>query len=513
MAWSFATPIMGAPDEPAHVTRAVAVAAGQLRGVDERVALAEPGWEGLITTVQVPRDYAMLGAIPGCYAFRATVPADCAPAPITDRNVMDASTSAGTYPPGYYLAVGWPSRFLPAYKGVIAMRMLTVVACAALGALAAAASRRIRGPGAFGAGLLVALPPGAFFLAGSVNPNAIEAFGALATWATSLAVLGRRPDHEGPVARADLVRMAVAFVVLCLARPLSPVIAVGIVSAVALATLDRARLAALWRRTDARWAAGAALAGLVLSAAWVAWARSYDGLMGYEQPGLTLGDAFRGSIDRLWVRAQQAVGFVGWNDAGPVPSLMWIWSLLVIGLVVAALVRGSWRLRAMLVAMMVATVAFTVVPEAMSAERLGFIWQGRYSLPVAMGVPILAGWAIGRRPLAAAVALPAALAVGGAWVLGHLLGLAGGLRRYVEGILHPLLAYLDGGPWEPQLPPWFLTATLVVGAGALAATLLQGGDRQDVSLESVPAPEPESDPGRSSSSTTRPSLTPNASSP
>jgi hypothetical protein len=501
-AWSLATPLMGAPDEPAHTVRAAAVARLQLRGVDQRVALDLPGWEGLLTTVQVPDGYARIGALPGCYAFQATRPADCAPAPIDDMTVVDTTTSAGTYPPLYYLAVGWPTRFLPPYRGVVAMRFLTVLACAALGAIAAASARRCRGPASVGAGLLVALTPGCFFLAGTVNPNAIEVFAAVATWIAALAVLAPRSEVDPALARADLVRLGAAFVVLSCARPLSPVLAVGIVAAVGLATARRDALAALWRRTDARVVAAVGGVAVAVSALWVLWARSYDGLMGYGQPGLTLGDAFAGSFDRLWVRAQQAIGFVGWNDAGPVPALAWIWSLLVVGLVLAGLARGTWRTRAALVVLMAASVAFTVVPEALSAERLGFIWQGRYSLPVAMGVPVLAGWMIGRRSLAPRLALPGGIAIAAAWVLGQFLGIAGALRRYMEGIDHPLLAYLDGGLWDPRVPPWLITAGLVLAAALLAATALRGAG----------VPQPPVDEG-SSPATSRSSLAPNASSP
>jgi hypothetical protein len=273
-AWSAATPLMGAPDEPAHTVRAASVARLQLRGVDKRVALDLPGWEGLLTTVQVPDAYARIGALPGCYAFQATRPADCAPAPLDDMTVVDTTTSAGTYPPLYYAAVGWPTRFLPPYRGVIAMRLLTVLACAALGAVAAAAARRCRGPAAVGAGTLVALTPGCFFLAGTVNPNAIEVFAALATWVAALAVLSPRGEGDTPMTRADLVRLAVGFVVLSCARPLSPVLAVGIVAAVGLAVVRRDTLRTLWRRTDARVIGAVGVAALALSALWVLWARS-----------------------------------------------------------------------------------------------------------------------------------------------------------------------------------------------------------------------------------------------
>ncbi len=34
---------------------------------------------------------------------------------------------------------------------------------------------------------------------------------------------------------------------------------------------------------------------------------------------------------------------------------------------------------------------FPLVAEAASAPRIGFVWQGRYSLPLAIGVPVVAG--------------------------------------------------------------------------------------------------------------------------
>jgi|SRR5664280_1636967 hypothetical protein len=58
-AWSLATPLMAAPDEPIHVVEATAVVRGQID------VPKQPGRLGVTSLVQVPEWAAETGALPG----------------------------------------------------------------------------------------------------------------------------------------------------------------------------------------------------------------------------------------------------------------------------------------------------------------------------------------------------------------------------------------------------------------------------------------------------------------
>ncbi|MET0853871.1 MAG: DUF2142 domain-containing protein, partial [Microterricola sp.] len=67
--WALATPLMAVPDEPAHATRAAAVARGQITAPPSPTV----PWQ---LEVQVPRYIAHTGAMT-CFAFDPSASASC----------------------------------------------------------------------------------------------------------------------------------------------------------------------------------------------------------------------------------------------------------------------------------------------------------------------------------------------------------------------------------------------------------------------------------------------------
>ena len=485
--WAMSSPLMGAPDEPDHTVKAVAVARGEWRGEDiQRTSDFELRTSWIDTVVTVPEGYAALSALHACYRFQPDTPSGCAPQPVDDGDLVDATTYVGTYPPTYYVLVGWPSRFLPAPQGLWAMRLASVAASAAMVGLAAAACRRMGRSGFLGAGVLVALTPVSVHLASVINPNGFEITAAIAVWATAFVVVtgpgipGTDPQPRSGPATADLARLAVAFVLLAGTRALSPAFAVGIVATVALAGLHRNHLEALARRTDARITAGAMAIGAVAAGGWVLWSRGYDNVAGAPAVGITLGSALSESWSRLPRRLHEMFGYFGWLEVPAPRSLLVLWTVLIVVLVGGALVVGTWRQRGVLVALVAAAIAFHVVPEALSASRQGFIGQGRYALPVAVGVPILAAGIVAARARAGQPWWrPTTVAVAVAWALGLSLGQAALLRRHVVGIENDLFAFIGGTGWEPPLPPVVLWVLGIVTALAFALWLVIGARTAD----------------------------------
>jgi Predicted membrane protein (DUF2142) len=125
------------------------------------------------------------------------------------------------------------------------------------------------------------------------------------------------------------------------------------------------------------------------------------------------------------------VGVLGWLDTVLPPLVHRVWLTVVAGLCLAAAVTLRWSRLTVLAALVAAVALVPAVVGAWRYDDLGLVWQGRYTLPLAAGVPILAGliaadgWAPGRLiPWLGA----------GALACMHLLAFAFTLRRHVTGV-------------------------------------------------------------------------------
>jgi Predicted membrane protein (DUF2142) len=150
------------------------------------------------------------------------------------------------------------------------------------------------------------------------------------------------------------------------------------------------------------------------------------------------------------------------------------WLLLVVAVAVVALVVGTWRERLALLTVVAATIALPIGALVATTDTHSVGWQGRYSLPVAIGVPILAGWTIGRsslrtqlvtRLLTVAVAAFAGVAL----VVAH----QRLMTRLVVGLPNSLFANLrHGGNWNGPLNPVLLFTAAVVVSVAIVTWML-----------------------------------------
>lgn len=478
--WAFASPLMSLPDETAHTSRAVSVARGQVVGEPDELTMADDGLVGRVTNVQLPAAFGEVRLLMGCYAQRG-VPADCAEDLPDVEGTVTRYTSVGTYPPVFYGLVGWPHHLLAPQPSLYAMRVVAAWLVAPLAGLAFAALRRLGTHPVLLLGGAVGLTPVVLFLVGGINPSGLEIVAALALWATTAVVVSHGVDGARPLAA-----WAVAAVALAWSRPLGPLFVLGIVAVTAVAVGDHEVLAARWRSSrDRRVAAGVGVAWL---AAW-AWLLAFGTLgafKGIPDPSLTPGVAARRSLAMTAERLEQVVAVFGWVDTpAPTVTTFWPWMLVAGAVVVAGLVRGTWRLRAALVLLGAVAVVLPVLAEMGRAAEIGLGWQGRYTMPVLVGLPVLA--AIGtvrgqrtRRPVdetksaprvVSSVALGTAFAVlaGGALLaVAHLVGFAAALRRYTVGIddPRPFWAFLAVDGWAP---PGGATLLLVLVACLLAA--------------------------------------------
>lgn len=471
--WSLASPLFSGPDEPSHVVNAAAVVRRQLL----------PRQSSGNSLVRVPAIYESSHRVPRCYIFRPTVSADCAE-PFTG-STMDTVvvTQAGRYPPLYYALVGLPTLVWPSEAGVRLMRLLSCLLCAGFlaGALSAAAGagavRSVKPPEPPASlspirwlvtGVAVAVSPMVLFLAGTVNPNALEIAAAVCLWTCGLA-LACRPV---PLAGSGLVSGAgLAACTLVLTRGLSPVW-LACVGTALLSVTGRTRVVELSRRFDVRRWLVAVTVSSVMAVAWVRFAGTNHVDTSTVRFPTTLAAAVRGSLERTDWNLHQMIGLFGWLDTSASMLTYYLWLIAIGMLLLAGLAAAPIRIRVALSAVLVATLAVPIILEYQFVRYLGPVWQGRYTLPLAVGVPLLSAYALvaaagsptvdtdSGRSTPLQLRLPrtgiAALAVG------HVAAFGWALRRYTVGggLEHRL--DLFSGRWQPPLTAAGLCALFVV---------------------------------------------------
>jgi drug/metabolite transporter (DMT)-like permease len=125
-----------------------------------------------------------------------------------------------------------------------------------------------------------------------------------------------------------------------------------------------------------------------------------------------------------------------------------------------------------------AVVAVPVVIQSTLDDHAGTVWQGRYSLPIAVGVPLVATFALSATERGRELTTRRFVWVVGVLLgLGHILAFAQNLRRYTKGATKDVWYFLHAD-WEPPLPALFLTVAYVVVAAAFVAWVLLVGRRR-----------------------------------
>ncbi len=415
LAWIVGVPRSAGPDEPSHQVRGGGLVRWQL---DPEPFLVFPFQDAY----EVPGHVGFPD--PVCFAFNEFVPASCT----NDLEPVDGDLSLGTrsanYPVWGHVPAGIGT-LAPATWSGWAARVTDAALPVALivTALWVAARRRALGLG----GGLLALTPMAWFLFAVVNPSGLVIAGGVGLWIALTARVRGGPDRTvGLLAACSWAAMVlprrdgmvwasliVAIVVLSgdidlreQARRIGRVGAV-IVVASTLATLAWAS------RSETNAATALFVAPLAPVAAWFA-RRGWDRLgtrtsvsrvlyaSGFAVVGLLAGlavmtrrdDGFDRRVLELVIGGTggdltEAIGYLGWLDT-PLPTTAVFGWLLGLGVLAgAAVAAGRWHvLRSAAVVLAVGLYASWVLTMLQNDES-GTYWQGRYYLPLLLGIPIV----------------------------------------------------------------------------------------------------------------------------
>jgi len=442
--WSVATPLMASPDEPVQVAKAAAVVRGEL--VSQLVG-GPSSPEGLVS---IPAAYASLGYLVRCYQFNANVPASCAPAYRSRVGTARVPIADARYPPLYFLVVGLPSLLTDSVMGIYLMRLLSGALNALFLALAVMAAVTWSRSRLLLAGVVVAATPSALFFAGLVNPTGLETSVAICLWTSGLILVRERPT-DAPSGLVAIV--AVSAGVESLTRPLSPFWVALTVLAI-LAVADWRGLSSL-ARSRAAWIGGAfaAVCG-ALATAWILVEHSLNVLAPGAPVPASVGEG------RLLVLAflrtptyfTEMVSRFGWLVA-PSPSVTYIaWAGLLGAVLLLALASGTVRRSIVLVVLVAAVVVIPMLISIGQAHRLGITWQGKDTLPLAVGVPLvaastMANSALSDVPIFRARFVGVVAATAG---VATIVALFGDLRRNAVGDNGANFSFLHAA-WQPPL--------------------------------------------------------------
>ena len=476
--WALAMPRSVGPDEPGHLVRSGALVRGDLDGRDLFTEGSSKGFE-LPSHIGFPD--------PGCFAFDERTPSTCVNKLVQADGEIMLGTKAASYPIWGHLAAGLGT-FAPPELSTFAARMLDAAIPALLITLGLLLLARL-GPSPVAAGLL-ALTPSVWFILGVVNPSGLVIAGAFALWSAASNGLTRPdlwwrwgtalgfaavvlPRRDGLIWAALIVALAALVFQLGLrdwwrALRTGPQITVGVSAGVALmwsATSDEA---------SSRMLLLAPLIPLVAVGARRAWIRHavtpqrrlVMGATGVVVAGVGAlvamslrTDGFDGTVltrivGRTGTDLSEALGILGWLDT-PVPLTARAAWLVAFGMLVGIIaVLGSRRdVLASLLVLAVAVGASWVL-TMLKNDDSGSYWQGRYYLPLLVGVPIVAAHRLRMAPRdrdVVAVIAAVALAV-------PFIGFAAALRRFGVG---------TDGSWFPWR--WGGTDALLSVLPALAA--------------------------------------------
>ncbi len=96
--------------------------------------------------------------------------------------------------------------------------------------------------------------------------------------------------------------------------------------------------------------------------------------------------------------------------------------------------------------------------ETARAQANNLVWHGRYTLPFAVGIPIIAGFTL-RAVEGSTINLRRfAWWLGTGFVIAQVLAFGQALRRYTTGVNGPVFSFWSSTPWSPPVPSWLLLA-------------------------------------------------------
>ena len=463
--WSFAQPLFGSPDETAHVAKATATADFQFSG---QTTIGDFGFESKV--FQVPQAYSQGLSYISCILAPDRPSAACL-APFQQGSTkVEVPSSAAHYPPTYYALVGPIGLMFPGSGGFYAMRLVSSLLTAIIGAWAFRLAL-IHGSKTRAVGVVIAFSPMAFSLSGAVNPHGLEIAGAILFWVSCLTALEKLRNNQA-LSRRLIGSVLASTFLFATVRPASFFWMIPAIALIILFSGPRSSMRSLIRTFQGRILSVVVSVGVLLSTALYKLSGVGTAVGGGTEPGLpTYAQNLEAAFDRGDEYFRFMFGWFGWVEfAAPPLALYLCIGAIALAIGFSSLVAGSKK--TLIVLLCLAAVIFIpIISEGIKAKTSGFGYQGRYTLALAVGLPILAMWVRGNRLNRSDTRTFSVLAIGTS-ALASILCLNFALQRYTVG-LNGRKFWMLSPEWLPPggLPIVALLA-LAIGTSLMAFTYL-----------------------------------------
>ncbi|MEU7525225.1 DUF2142 domain-containing protein [Saccharothrix sp. NPDC042600] len=391
-AWAFAAPYDGPPDEEMHALRAAGVYNGSVIA-DETRSQTVPS---SLDTNNAVENGVLVHRV--CFPMKVNVPASCAEEPGGDQTLVDRYVTQARFNPVYYFAIGWPLKIWPEWRGIVGARLMNGALMAAMLACAVVAAVRWSRHRALLAGIVVAVTPMTAHLGGSINPNGLEITAGLCLAVSLIALLHERKDAE-EVNRAAVALAAVSATVIVMPR-FSGVLWLFVIGAAMLLPAKWQRVKTLVRARSVRIGLVAvALAGIA-SLAWTYFAKTAS-ILGPDR-NYPVKEVVKFALQDMWPNVvNQMIGVMGWAETLQPRLIYPVWFAAFGALVIGALIVGTRVDRWRVVLLFLGTFVPLLGAELFFLDQIGWFSQGRYFLPGAITIPVLAAHVLAKNALTA----------------------------------------------------------------------------------------------------------------
>ncbi|WP_173037065.1 DUF2142 domain-containing protein [Phytohabitans flavus] len=391
-----------------------------------------------------------------------------------DPHTVDAVTSEGRMFPLYYAMVGWPSLISDGRLGVRGMRAANAALCAAWLAAAATILMSIAGRRVvLAAGLFAGLTPLAMYLSGGINPSGPEAAAAVCFWAAVLALIHGRSS----LARRTLLVLAGLSGTALVTGRFIGMFWVGLILVLSLLTAHRSVWLPFVRGLLKPVFVPIAAAAVVMGA-YTLTARSYQTFKPLRPVDRDLSEVVRLSLGNIDKQLSELVAYFGWLSVPPGPVTLASWALVVLMIIVfAAYGNGQVRFGTGVGLAFVLLLPLLIQGLAFARPTIGG-WQGRYTLPLAVGVTLLAVIPAGVSSARGRIPVIVAWAAMAVYTVGHIAAIRDAWGIFTTGLDNTRLS-----PPFTAVPVTTARAGLVIVAAGglliLAAILLKDRTRPD----------------------------------
>jgi hypothetical protein len=472
--WVLIQPPYGVSDEPAHTIKAVASAYGQF---DRPQVIGQFGYGAY--GYDVPEVFTSIWHST-CYNDDTRTTAACNGDFPPGKELVGASSTAGPNPPTYYVAIGWLGRVFPSQTGFYLMRFLgALLFSLALTFTFALQFSKSKSRNAW-ASILLLLTPAVSSFSAVINPFAHEIAAAALFWTSAILLTdSRKSNRESKQLWGALVGSAFFF--SCL-RPAAFLWLTVITFFVIISDPENDYCLIRFKDKIMR-----SILGIAFNAAVISLALSYrtqtdlvvdptNAIAPMVGPGGNVFSNMLVSYRHLGVFFRQLFGHFGWTSFYP-PFVVPVLFVTAVVMSIGVMRISTWRLRSGLAALIAFVYFGPVVLEGVRASSTGFFYQGRYVLPVAIGIPIYV-WLRGeeREPNRYTLLLTQSI-----------VGLSAGssifaanyvARRFVSGTNGRILWFFDA-KWSPPGGVYVTLGLLVgatIGACLLGAVVVSDND-------------------------------------